>query len=185
MQHPHAHFHRRHDFSKGFWEPLPPNTTLLADTSRATSSKRFVATTLHPSVVAPADMVNYLLGAYFPVPPVAGTRCSQCQAEEWSQDPVDYRPLKCITIHGMESCSGLIASSSFYSNYLRCAGQLSFSKAAYVCACGHKVWQGIEEFISIGFWPATVTRVRVPVSPPLTGVCCEDYYLHIAKRLLC
>lgn len=50
---------------------------------------------------------------------------------------------------------------------LNYAGQLNFSKAAYACACGHKVWQGIEEFISIGFWPATVTRVRIPVSPPV------------------
>lgn len=45
------------------------------------------------------------------------------------------------------------------------AGQLDFFKAGYGClGCGHVMWQGIEEFVSIGLWPTSVTKVRLNLS---------------------
>ena len=39
-QHPYAHFHRRHAFSQGYFEPLGPSSFLQAEPgSRATASK--------------------------------------------------------------------------------------------------------------------------------------------------
>jgi len=51
--------------------------------------------------------------------------------------------------------------------------QLEFFKVAYQCsACeNHYVWQSVEEFISIGFWPTTVQRVNTIIDERVLEAC--------------
>jgi hypothetical protein len=74
---------------------------------------------------------------YFPVQLVPGTKCRHCEGTSWASVPSAYKPLKHV-LHG----------------------QLDFVKAGYGClGCGYVMWQGIEEFVSIGLWPTSVTQV--------------------------